>query len=388
MKALRLLERIPESRWTKPWVPASLLEATPSRVVAEEGSLRVKLYSAHEAPARAQVLLFPSLINRPYILDLGKGRSLIQSLVKAGIEVLVFDWGSPGPSERDLGLESLLTHRVPRALERALAFSEFEADDSRPRTLIGHCLGGNLALLFAALQDSSKSSARIDALMSLTTPIDTANHALLNTWFQIPEWSPDLFARSFESIPWPLMQFSFQMLRPTMTPRRWLQFAGRMSDQDYRDSWLQMEIWSNDNISFSSELFRDLLIPMYRDNVWMNLEAAKPLWSRVSELQKPVFSVSAVDDHIVPLSSARAIQAVLPKAQHIHHELRGGHIGAVLSKKTRENVWPEMVRFLLEPLTYVARKDDRTGSKPHANPSPKSAATGVGASIPVGLTSH
>ncbi len=375
MKAIGLLERIPNSRWTKPWLNSAMLEATPSRLVHTAGSLKVKIYDSFESPPKAQVLLFPSLINRPYILDLGRGRSLIQALLKAGIEVVLFDWGSPTETERDMGLDSLLERRIPAALSSVFANSAFTRNDSRPRTVMGHCLGGDLALLFAAKQAQKVDGVKIDSLVCLTTPIDTKNDALINTWFQIPNWDPRRFAQSFETIPWPLLQFSFQMLRPLMTPRRWIEFAGRLSERDYRESWLQLEIWSNDNISFSTELFKDLLIPMYRDNAMVEK------WSQVRELTLPVFSLAALEDHIVPLESAKAIVELMPKAKHDFNEMRGGHIGAVLSKRARESVWPKMIDFIMcssttSAMTSACSKTPyRIDRELRASPSRKSAAT-------------
>lgn len=381
MKALGLLERIPDSPWIRPWLNNRMFEATPSRLVHTDGSLKVKIYSSFESPARAQVFLFPSLINRPYILDLGRGRSLIQALVKSGIEVVLFDWGAPTEKERDLGLSSLLENRIPSALSAVFGSSEFSQEDPRPRMVMGHCLGGNLALLFAAKQAQRQSGLRIDGLICLTTPIDTKNDALINTWFQIPEWDPERFARSFPTIPWPLLQLSFQMLRPLMTPRRWLEFCGRLTEKDYRDLWLQLELWSNDNVSFSSELFKDLLIPMYRDNAMVER------WKQLRQLTVPVFSLAALEDHIVPLKSAEAIVSVLPNAIHHFHKMRGGHIGAVLSKRARETVWPKMIEFICngnQASVFASSKTPyRSDRALLANLVPKSAATGGEASTRV-----
>lgn len=383
MKAMGLLEKIPNSRITNAWLNTQMFEATPFRTVFRQGSLKVKIYDSFESPARAQVLLFPSLINRPYILDLGRGRSLIQALVKSGIEVVMFDWGSPGETERDLGLHGLMEMRIPDALKAVHAYSEFSEDDARPRTLMGHCLGGNLALLFAGSLTKKRSPLRIDRIVSLTTPIDTKNSALLNTWFQIPNWNPERFAQSFETIPWPILQLGFQMLRPTMTPRRWIQFAGRLRDRDYRESWLQMEIWSNDNVSFSCELFKDLLIPMYRDNGMLghlNVDYA------IKDIRVPIFSIAATDDHIVQLDGARAIRKAVPEAEHTFIEARGGHVGAVISKRTRETVWPEMLEFIYrradDSSVDSSRKAYRIDQELRANPSQKSAVTNDEVSVP------
>lgn len=308
-----------------------LLEATPHKTIFREGSLRLKLYNSWETPPRGQVVILPSLINRPYILDLGRGRSLIQFLVKSGFEVALFDWGSPTSREQELGLKILLQERLPRALKALDAFSAIADRARQPRTLLGHCLGGNLALLFA-----EQAPTAFDKIALFTTPIDTKNDALLTTWFQIPNWDPYLFAKSVDFIPWSALQASFLMQRPTLTPRRWIQFVSRMSEKDFRESWLQMEIWSNDSVSFPTQIFQDLLIPMYRENSMM----------RESNLSVPIFSLAALDDHIVPIQSARAIRHSHPGCDHRFFEAKGGHIGAVLSSRTRKEIWPKLLDFM------------------------------------------
>lgn len=325
-----------------------LLEATPHKVIYREGSLQLKLYDSWETPPRGQVVILPSLINRPYILDLGRGRSLIQYLVKSGFEVALFDWGTPTRHEQELGLKPLLQERLPRALKALEAFSCVTHRELQPRTLLGHCLGGNLALLFA-----EQAPTAFDKLALLTTPIDTENDALLTTWFQTPNWDPHLFAKSVDFIPWSALQASFLMQRPTLTPRRWLQFFSRMSEKDFRESWLQMEIWSNDSVSFPTQIFQDLLIPMYRENSMM----------RKSKLSLPIFSLAALDDHIVPIQSAQAIRKSHPNCDHHFFEAKGGHIGAVLSSKTRKEIWPELLDFMASsPSEARARSFDRTDS--------------------------
>ncbi len=309
----------------------SLLEATPHKVIYREGSLKLKLYAGWETPPRGQVVILPSLINRPYILDLGRGRSLIQYLVQKGFEVALFDWGNPTSREQELGLKPLLQERLPRALKSLEAYTATEDRAYQPRTLMGHCLGGNLALLFA-----EQAPTAFDKIVLLTTPIDTENDALLTTWFKTPNWDPNLFAKSVDFIPWSALQASFLMQRPTLTPRRWLQFFSRMSEKDFRDSWLQMEIWSNDSVSFPSQIFQDLLVPMYRENSMM----------RPSALRLPMFSLAALDDHIVPIESARAVRQSHPYCDHQFHEAKGGHIGAVLSSRTRKEIWPKLFEFM------------------------------------------
>ena len=129
------------------------------------------------------------------------------------------------------------------------------------------------------------------------------------------------------------------MLKPSATPMKWVDFAKRAKSRDFRESFFQMELWSNDNVSLPSGLFRDLLIPLYRDNdLLMRAEAFRSVAPKT-------LALIATDDHIVSLDSAEAVRAILPSAELIH--AKGGHIGAVLSKRTRESIWPKLNEFIL-----------------------------------------
>ena len=53
------------------------------------------------------MLVVPSLINRPYILDLAPGRSLLRWLAAQGLRPLLMDWGTPGAAEAGFDLRRL-----------------------------------------------------------------------------------------------------------------------------------------------------------------------------------------------------------------------------------------------------------------------------------------
>jgi poly(3-hydroxyalkanoate) synthetase len=43
-----------------------------------------------------------ALVNRPYIMDLKEGRSIVANYVKAGFDTYLIDWGTPTRAERFL----------------------------------------------------------------------------------------------------------------------------------------------------------------------------------------------------------------------------------------------------------------------------------------------
>ena len=90
--------------------PAPLVGQTPADVVHEENKWRLLRYVPRPdgIAFRTPVLLIPSLINRHYVLDLMPGKSFAQSLVAAGHDVYVIDWGTPEAEDRFVSFEDIV----------------------------------------------------------------------------------------------------------------------------------------------------------------------------------------------------------------------------------------------------------------------------------------
>ena len=54
------------------------------------------------------LLIVYALVNRPYMADLQEGRSMIQGLLDAGIDVYLVDWGYPDEGDRYITLEDYI----------------------------------------------------------------------------------------------------------------------------------------------------------------------------------------------------------------------------------------------------------------------------------------
>src|SRR5262245_35010642 len=67
-----------------------------SEVVYEEDRLKLLHYVSDKKPTRTTPLVFVyALVNRPYILDLKKGRSVVAHFVEHGFDTYLVDWGVP-----------------------------------------------------------------------------------------------------------------------------------------------------------------------------------------------------------------------------------------------------------------------------------------------------
>ncbi|MFW6448713.1 MAG: hypothetical protein ACOC0X_04110, partial [Halobacteriota archaeon] len=77
---------------------------TPSEVVHRAGPTSLWRYDpATPADAPPLVVVY-AVFNRPWILDLAPGRSVVEALTTAGRRVFVLDWGRPTRLDGSLGL--------------------------------------------------------------------------------------------------------------------------------------------------------------------------------------------------------------------------------------------------------------------------------------------
>jgi polyhydroxyalkanoate synthase subunit PhaC len=105
------------------------------------------------------VLIGSPLLAKPYVLDLAPRLSLVDHLVERGLELFLLDFGIPDSQDRQLRFEDHLG-------VVDLAMNELLAQTGVKRaTLLGYCLGGIFATVYAATHPDS-----VQNLVALATP--------------------------------------------------------------------------------------------------------------------------------------------------------------------------------------------------------------------------
>lgn len=314
---------------------------TPHQVIHREGSARLLHFRAPRKTHARPILMVPSMINRWYVLDLMPGRSLVEYLTEEGFDVSVIDWGAPRPEDRYLRLDEVAGAMIGRALARSAAASG--ADRAH---LLGYCMGGTLGAMHAAAHPSAMAS-----LTTLAAPVRAAG--ILADWTRSPAFDAKALVDAFGNIPWPLLQASFLMLRPTLTPSKvWFLFdralRGPWTD-DFVEGFLAKERWANDNVAMPGEVFRAWVEDIYRDDALargaMSMDG-EPL--RLEAITTPLHALTFEDDYIVPMASAEPLVAMAGSPDKLHTHLPGGHVGAVVSRGARQHLWPLLARFWAE----------------------------------------
>lgn len=364
---------------TRPKPPVG---TTPADVVHRENKWRLLRYRANpNAPRRFEtpILLVPSLINRHYVMDLLPGKSMAQDLVAMGHDVYCIDWGTPADEDRFVTFDDICDKYLGRAIRKVA-----QASPRGKAHVLGYCLGGTLATIHAAARPEYVAS-----LLLLAAPVSFAEAGPMAVWTRSPQFKVGAIVEGFGNVPWQLMQGAFHMLRPTLSLAKTVGVIDRAANDEFLDGFLAIETWGNDNVSFPGACYQRYIEELYRNDALMNgTFTLSAIPARMENIACPTMCVVFQNDNIVPVQSASVLLDRISSQDKVLLELPGGHVGAVVSKAAKKNLWPKMSAFWAardaepKPISVVAPPErepvpvptpvTRPSSKSKAKPAPSS----------------
>lgn len=297
-----------------------------------EGASRLLDYGPDDG---VPALFVPSLVNRAYILDLSRERSLVRWLASQGVRPLLMDWGTPGPWERRLTLTDLIAGRLARALDATVELT------GRPAALVGYCMGGLLATALALHRPRL-----VSRLGLLATPWDfhaedAATARSVASFFH--PFGP--LVEGWGELPTDVIQALFARLDPFLVLRKFRQFARMDPDSPAARGFVALEDWLNDGVALPAAVAREALAGWYGRNDpacgrWM--VAGLPV--EPARLRLPTLALIPERDRIVPPASALGLANAIPGAQIVAPPL--GHIGMVVSGGAKGAAWQPLAEWL------------------------------------------
>ncbi len=305
-----------------------------------------------EIPSRGRtpLLIVYSLVNRPYLLDLERDRSLIGALVEAGHTVFLIDWGTPGYADRSLTLSDYIVRYLGGSVTQLL-----QATGCREFDLLGVCQGGTFALCHAALEPKA-----VRRLITMVTPVD----------FGVPgdtlaayarEIDIDRLVAAYGNVPGEFLRLAFQSLKPLgNTAGKVLALAETGGDAARVATHLRMERWISDSPDQAGVAFEEFVRRFYRDNALARGELV--LDGRAVDLRRlemPILNIYATRDHLVPPSSSQALQHLTSSRDYHAVAFDSGHIGVYVGTRAQREVPPLITRFL-----GAARARAKTARRP------------------------
>ncbi len=275
---------------------------TPSDVVMERGSLRLIRYRRQTPATYAEPVLFCyALINRPYILDLQEGKSVVQRYLERGFDVYLIDWGVP--TERDRDTSMLRLRR--RALEERGGLRARRASPRAPaprRLLHGrNALDPVRGAPPAASQhaDVARGADRLLRSHVAAQRLDRRRH-----------FDVDAFVDAHGNCPAWFLQSCFQSMKPVQNYwEKHLGFFEQVEDARFLSAFFAMERWVNDNIPVAGQTFREFVKKLYQENQLVRGEFS--LGDRRVDLGAitcPLLLLTAKNDHLVAPASTEGIR--------------------------------------------------------------------------------
>jgi polyhydroxyalkanoate synthase len=145
---MRTSPRLPSMVDTSKFVVGGNLASTKGSVIHREDAFELIQYAPQTEEVRSiPLLLVPPMINKFYIADLARGRSLIEYLVQQGQQVFVISWRNPEAEHGSWGLDTY-GEAILSALDAACAVGEAEQAQLLAFCgggIAGACVAGHLA---------------------------------------------------------------------------------------------------------------------------------------------------------------------------------------------------------------------------------------------------
>jgi len=313
---------------------------TPHQVVMQEGKVRLLHYKTKVAQKHAIPLIVVfSLINRSYILDLKPGKSIVEKLVQAGFDVYLIDWGVAGPSDQFLTLDDY----VNRYMDHVVQYVK-EHSGSQTVSMLGYCMGGTMAAMYAALYPES-----VRNLLLMAAPMDfSTKEGLLYLWAAKEHFNVDKLVDAMGNVPPWLLQSSFNMVKPVQNMLdKYVKFFEKLDDEKFVDDFLTMEYWLNDNVPLAGPVYKQFVKDCFHDNLLIQNKLY--LGSQrvdLSRIECPVLSIIAEKDHLVPPQCSTPINAVVSSKDQETIVFPTGHIGLSVSGRAMKELWPQVADWL------------------------------------------
>ncbi|TSB46823.1 class III poly(R)-hydroxyalkanoic acid synthase subunit PhaC [Alkalicoccobacillus porphyridii] len=290
---------------------------------------------------RVPLLMVYALINKPYILDLTKGNSLIEYLTDQGFDVYLLEWGEPGLEDKDMQLDDYIMEYIPRAIRKVLRTS-----GAKECSLLGYCMGGTMSAIFAALHPD----VPIKNLVFLTSPFDFENSGLYGSFVDERYFDIDKVVETLGLIPGDMIDFGNKMLKPiTNFYGPYVSLVDRADNETFIESWKLMQKWVSDGVPFAGGAYKQWIRDFYQHNKLIK-GTLKIRGTQVDlkQINASVLNLAADRDHIAQPHQVKALMDVISSEDKEYRALPTGHVSVVFGKKAVAITYPTIGDWLAE----------------------------------------
>ncbi|MGE5371185.1 MAG: alpha/beta fold hydrolase [Solirubrobacterales bacterium] len=330
---------------------------TPKYSVWRYRNSRVYRYQHDQEPRfKTPVVLIYALINKPYILDMIPGFSMVEYLVQQGFDVYLLDWGDFGPEEANLTIDHLIFDRMRPAIRKVVQES---GGDSV--SLIGISMGGTLAALYASLFEEPK----VLNLVNIGGQIDFSDGGIAGRLMNPERFDPGKVVEAFPLVPPNLVTMLATLLNPVKNllggyTRFWRLFGTGMPVLGYN----ALNKWGADGVNYPGSAYVQWITAFTQKNRIVRGEVClrgEPV--RLERIQSSILALSGARDHTVPGHQVRALIDHTSGQDKTYKEYPIDHDGLLFGRLARQDIYPHLADWLAERSEVYEGKRGSTESE-------------------------
>ncbi|AST93075.1 hydroxyalkanoic acid synthase [Sutcliffiella cohnii] len=316
------------SNWRK---SPSIGGPTARKAIWKKNKATLWYYPSAQKTYKEPLFLIYSLVNQPFILDLYPGASMIESFVQNGYDVYLLDFGIPGYEDSHITIDHYIVDYIQKGVQRTLRHAK--ADEI---TLIGYCLGGVFATLYAAIATES-----IKNLILVVTPIDFSELPSFNRWLTALRDENISFDHLFDAygvLPAPLIEAGIRSITVPVYYTQYLALLQNSNNKEYVERWKRFNDWTKGHIPFVGQALKQFVNDYVRDNKLVNGEIKiKGKNVLLKNIDMNLLVVAAKNDELVPPSLSEPIMNLVSSNDKQFQLVDGGHTTMTAKKGALPN---------------------------------------------------
>ena len=331
---------------------------TPSEVVYEENKLELLHYESEvDEPHGTPILIVYALINKPFILDLQPGRSVVRRLLEAGHDVYLIDWNEPSRLDQHLTLDDYVNRYIDNCVDVVR-----ERSGADKINILGYCMGGTMTSIYTALHGEKVQSL---GLMAAGLCFQGTG-GVLELWGDEEHYDPRDVVDVYGNVPADMLDVGFALMDPVANyVSKYIRLYENLENDDFVENFARMERWLDEGIDLAGETYIQFLEDIYQDNkLYDNEMYVGGEHVDVTEIDVPILQIIGEYDHLIPPETSKPFNDIVGSDDTEIIEYPTGHIGLAVSGSSHSDVWPEVAEWYFEKSPADPVEADSTDASP------------------------
>jgi len=314
--------------------------ATPCEVVYRENKLNLLHYEPVTDEQRDVPVLFVyALINRPYILDLQPGKSVVRRFLEAGLDVYMIQWNGPSRLDRHLTLDHYVNVYIDNCVNAIRERSDAEAID-----VLGYCMGGTMSAMYAALH---AEKVRNLGLLATGLYFDDSG-GVLEQWGD--DFDPERLTDAYGNVPESFLEYGFRDMNPVNNyVTKYVQLFRNFDDEEFVENFARMERWLSEGVDVAGDAYVEFIEHIYQENrLYENDLFLGDRHVDIDDIDMPVLLIVGEYDNLIPPTASTPFLDVISSEDTDVKQFSAGHVGLAVSDRAHESLWPDVCEWYVD----------------------------------------